>query len=312
MKFRLSNLAASLAIAGFASVAMSSTALAAPAKKGDKAWKETVSEKVAMEIRAWKNSQSDLPTIRDVGGIKRYAFGHVTPEIVCAPLHVCTIRLQAGEKIVNAMVGDSTRWILSPAKFGQGETETPMVVLKPTETGINTNLIVTTTRHVYNLVLNSVANAGTYDSLVGFYWPDEVVQAWNQTAETEAAAEAEEEDRTVGLPNVSVDKLDFKYAVEMGDGANEWMKPVRVFDDGQKVYIQMSDDMKNREAPVLFEINKDGSEKIVNYRLKGTYYVVDRLFDEAALIIGVDSNRKLVRIKRGNQQKNLFGGLFGG
>ena len=45
-----------------------------------------------------------------------YSFGAGLPTVVCAPLRVCMIELQAGEKIVGEPhIGDSVRWNISPA-----------------------------------------------------------------------------------------------------------------------------------------------------------------------------------------------------
>ena len=45
-----------------------------------------------------------------------YSFGAGLPTVVCAPLRVCIIELQAGEKIVGEpQIGDSVRWNISPA-----------------------------------------------------------------------------------------------------------------------------------------------------------------------------------------------------
>ncbi len=63
-------------------------------------------------------------------------------------------------------------------------------------------------------------------------------------------------------------------------------KPVRAFDDGTHVSIQMPAGMKASEAPALMVAAGSGSQ-MVNYRVRGDYYVVDRLFDQAVLVSGV-------------------------
>ena len=63
-------------------------------------------------------------------------------------------------------------------------------------------------------------------------------------------------------------------------------KPIRAFDDGTHVYIQMPTGMKSSEAPALMVAAGSGSQ-MVNYRVRGNYYVVDRLFDQAVLVSGV-------------------------
>jgi type IV secretion system protein VirB9 len=72
---------------------------------------------------------------------------------------------------------------------------------------------------------------------------------------------------------------------------------VRAFDDGAKVYIQFPDSLRQSEAPPLFVVGAGGDSQLVNYRLRGSYYVVDRLFAAAELRLG-DQPQKVVRITR--------------
>jgi type IV secretion system protein VirB9 len=102
----------------------------------------------------WMADYNPPSTGRD--GRVLYAFGAGLPSVVCAPLRVCMIELQPGEKIVGEpQIGDSVRWHLSPALFGSGEAETPVIVLKPLSAGLDTNLLITTDRRAYYLRLLS-------------------------------------------------------------------------------------------------------------------------------------------------------------
>jgi type IV secretion system protein VirB9 len=85
----------------------------------------------------------------------------------------------------------------------------------------------------------------------------------------------------------------FRYRIE---GDAPW-KPQRVFDDGTKVYIQFPSGLKQGEAPPLFVIDGDGKPALVNYRVKGTTYIVDRLFAAAELRLGT-APQQVVRIVR--------------
>jgi type IV secretion system protein TrbG len=89
--------------------------------------------------------------------------------------------------------------------------------------------------------------------------------------------------------------LFFEYKVK---GKSEGLKPVRVFDDGQKTFIQISHDTQTREAPVLVVLGKDGKQEMVNYRVKGDMYIVDRLFDHAELVLGSGKKARKVKIER--------------
>jgi type IV secretion system protein VirB9 len=52
-----------------------------------------------------------------------------------------------------------------------------------------------------------------------------------------------------------------------------------------------------REAPALFVL-RDSQTQLVNYRIKGDTYVIDRLIDAAELRVG-QKDQEIVRIARG-------------
>lgn len=74
-----------------------------------------------------------------------------------------------------------------------------------------------------------------------------------------------------------------------------------MFDDSRKVYIQFPTRLDQGEAPPLFVVGRDGKSQLVNYRMRGNYYVVDRLFALAELRLG-DKDQDVVRIARNDLQ----------
>ena len=50
-------------------------------------------------------------------------------------------------------------------------------------------------------------------------------------------------------------------------------------------------------APPLFVIGASGQAELVNYRMRGRFYVVDRIFDAAELRLGT-KKQQVVRIER--------------
>ena len=91
---------------------------------------------------------------------------------------------------------------------------------------------------------------------------------------------------------ITTSNLSFKYEIIDRRGMfTRWFgkeirwRPLRVFDDGSKTFIQFPPGLKSSEAPALFVVSSHGNQ-LVNYRVKGDYYIVDRLFDEARLIVG--------------------------
>ena len=65
-----------------------------------------------------------------------------------------------------------------------------------------------------------------------------------------------------------------------------------MFDDGAKVYIQFPSGLAQSEAPPLFVIGPDGKPALVNYRVRGTTYIVDRLFAAASCALALAAARR--------------------
>lgn len=233
--------------------------------------------RAAQKSSAWAD-RADASVVSGDDGRVVVIYGESVPKIVCAPLRVCSIELEPGEVVNKVDAGDSVRWKITPSIVGSGPGKTVHLVIKPVEPDIRTNLKIATDRRMYDLDLHSVRGA-EYVRRVAFYYPENEARAW---AAHKAQAENENSMVTAELAPMSIDKLNFSYLTE-GEGV---AKPVRVFDDGLKTYIQMPAELKSTEAPVLVLIGQDGREQLVNYRLKNGYYMVDRLIDKAALLAG--------------------------
>lgn len=86
--------------------------------------------------------------------------------------------------------------------------------------------------------------------------------------------------------------LNFSYKIK---GPDVPWRPVRAFDDGSHVYIQMPPGMKTADAPALLIAASNGNQ-MVNYRVRGNYYIVDRLFDDAVMVAGVGREQDRVNV----------------
>jgi len=93
---------------------------------------------------------------------------------------------------------------------------------------------------------------------------------------------------------VDVAQLNFGYRIS-GDKP-DW-RPLRAFDDGRQTWIEFPPSIGQGEAPPLFVLGEDGEAALVNYRVAGRYYVVDRLFAAAELRLG-GKKQKIVRVTR--------------
>jgi len=237
-------------------------------------------------------SQPNTPAAGADGRVL-YAYGAGMPTVVCAPLRVCIVEMEAGEKIVGEPhIGDAVRWNVAPAIYGEGSQATALIVLKPQTPGLDTNMVITTDRRAYYLRL--ISKPADYISRIAFAYPDDDQHRW-QRHQLERRS-TEERSRAEVLPAMmAVEKMHFDYRVA---GGREHLRPTRVFDDGAKTYIQMPPAIEHMEAPVLLVIGTDGQGTMTNYRVQQQTYIVDRLFDRARLVLGAGKKAQKVEISR--------------
>ena len=206
---------------------------------------------------------------------------------VTAPERVTDIALQAGETLVSVASGDTVRWVIGDTTSGAGPSKRTHVLVKPVGTGLTTNLVITTDRRTYHVALTSVARAAMtalswsypQDALLAVTHPVPVVEA----VSTPAAA-----------PGLEVEQLRFNYLLS---GDKPAWRPLRAFDDGRQTSLEFPPTLAVGEAPPLFLIGADGEPQLVNYRVRGRFYVVDRIFDIAELRLGT-KKQQIVRIQR--------------
>lgn len=217
-------------------------------------------------------------------GVLRFPFGQRTPPTLrCVPLFVCDVVLEPGETIVNVAVGDSVRWLIAPGSSGPANAATVHVLIKPTEAGLRTNLILTTSRRSYYLTL--VSRASDPMLRIGFTYPEDLNTAFASSRATRAAST---------MPtSVPIDKLDFAYHMS-GDRT---LQPTHVFNDGAHTYLQMP--AANGSLPVIFAVDDDGGNALVNYRFSGPYCVVDGVPQRIALVDGSGRHQRRALVVRG-------------
>jgi type IV secretion system protein VirB9 len=233
-----------------------------------------------------------------------YVFGQGMPVMVCAPLRVCAVELQAGEHLQSQpQIGDSRRWEITPVMSGSGLDVTPLLIVKPIEVGLETDLIVPTDRRTY--VLRLVSDPTRFVSRLAFQYPGEdkvkwaTFQAQQDAAKRDAeilAAQERAKDKQAGvvpMADDAIDNLYFDYKLS-GDAA---FRPDRVLDDGQHTYLIYPNDGRFRELPTLLMV-VNGKTELVNFRVDGSRYIVDRLFDKAVLVVGVGKKQTRVTINR--------------
>jgi len=242
----------------------------------------------------WQNRRQMPVTGED--GVVRYLYGATMPSVVCAPLMVCALELQPGEIVQPPVtIGDSVRWKVMPGMSGDGASRTTLILIKPTDAGLVTNMVLTTNRRVYTVKL--VSTQHQWMPRVAFNYPDDAQMAWGAYQMNAAFG---------GAPSTlatgeSAANLDFGFRLS---GDNPGWKPLRVYTDGFKTFIEFTPSAMRAEAPALVALADDGnwfskpSTQFVNYRQMGNKFVVDSVLSKAALVSGVGGSETRVTITR--------------
>lgn len=240
-------------------------------------------------------------------GLSYYSFGATRPTLVCAPLMLCRVQLQEGEMVQNLLIGDPLGWVVDPGASGEGVQRQVQVVLKPAEVGLHTNLIISTSRRTYDIALESRRT----DAMVGiaFHYPTDQRATWTafndsvQRDRDRAVAQAVQlatAQRQASLPRpeaAAAAPLKLWFGYEISGGKPSW-RPVRVYDDGRKTYIEFPAGLLSREAPAFVGLSDRGEPEIRAYRKLGDLYVVDQVIERGALLVGVGHQQVRVDIRR--------------
>ncbi len=274
------------ALTSSAAVLMIIPMMAFPTSQARAADGVTANEAKGMGISTqWRGSRGLVAKGAD--GKVIFLYGEVQPSVVCSPLQVCDIELQGGEVVRDVLVGDTVRWKVEPATSGAAGGQAIHLIVKPSEPGLVTSMVVTTSRRTYHIQLKS--HPTQYMARVGFEYPEDVS---TKLADVNARLEAS----AIPGAGVPAEQLSFAYSVS---GSAGW-RPTRVYSDGQKTYIQFPRSVSGQDAPVLFVVS-GGQNRVVNYRMKNNMMVVDYNIDRAVLVSGVGWKQQKVTISRGGR-----------
>lgn len=210
-------------------------------------------------------------------------------KVFTSPLRVTNIELEAGETLESPPAsGDTLNFQVATALSTnrRGERITHLLI-KPVYGGRRTTLLVYTNRRIYQLELES--HDEVFMPYVAFRYPLDSVEIARQ----EAATKREE----IYL-NGNIEAFDFGYEIVYADPHKPRWAPSVVFTDGIRTYMQFASAYRAAYAPVLFEVSRDGSRQLVNYRVVGDYYIVSSVIDRAELVLDINAGNIITIVRR--------------
>jgi len=195
-------------------------------------------------------------------------------ELYTSPSFVSTILLEPGETLSDIAAGDTSCWMVTEAVAESESDPRTIVLVKPQAPNLRTNIVLITDRRTY--IIEAISQSGsTYAAQVAWSYPN-------------AGGPS--------LAGVPIDQLNFGYRVRTVRGRSPLWMPSRVFDDGRRTWIEFPPGVAAADMPPLFVVTGEGAE-LVNYRVLGQRYVIDRVFDRAELRL-VARAPVIVRIER--------------
>jgi type IV secretion system protein VirB9 len=224
-------------------------------------------------------------------GFTKFAYNSGQQVIVKTnPGHQTIISLEPGERFTNVTTGDPSKWTYSAAMSGSGKDQQTHILVVPLYSDISTNMVITTDKRMYNINLVSSMD-GKYTKNVRFWYPEEMVNTWN-----DKTYDAEGRGGSTSAPDVNVTNLNFDYRISSGWSSSPSWTPTRIFDDGKQTFIQFPQTMSTRDMPVLFIVDGKNQRALVNYRWHAPYFIVDRVFKEAVLVMGTGGSQQQLRL----------------
>lgn len=225
---------------------------------------------------------------RFINAVQVYAFvpGAIY-EVITTPGFVTMLYLKPGEELKHLAAGDTSRWLIDVVSAGDNDAHADgvlhrdappspgrvSILIKPRFPGLQTNLVVATNERIYLIDLKS--HDETYHSAVEWTYPKSPVVFRTDKVSPKQKPPVRES----GIRN-------YLYTLKAPpNGLPSWA-PRSVYDDGHRVYVEFDPSIDDLERPPLYLLDSDGIARMVNYRTESNYYVVDRLFDRAALRIG--------------------------
>jgi type IV secretion system protein TrbG len=211
-------------------------------------------------------------------------------QIYCAPLSVTDVQFQNNEHIVAVGAGDTVRWKVTKAFSGIGANKQEHLFIKPIDEGLTNSIVVTTDLRTYHLMLHSTNK--TYMASVAWHYSDgEDGGVLLNNLDDSIVDNGDVGDVS---SSININRLRFNYVVKSIKGLKHpnWY-PRMVFNDGSKTYVKFPSSMQ--EIPTLL-VGTGRDNQIINYRVKGDYYIIDSVVYYMQLIGGTVRNQTIVQI----------------
>ena len=187
---------------------------------------------------------------------------------------ITDIKLGNDETLRYVGGGDTVRWKIDTVTTGEGKEKIAHIFIKPLKNGLSTNIVITTDKRMYQLLLESGYG---YNPMVSWTYPKSDLEKIKDKKHKDYA---------------HLDPSELKFGYKVSNKNYKW-SPVDVFRSSTKTYLKMKEDIVNTELPAFFVLDDEDKPILVSYRFVDGYFIIDRLVDKAVLVSG----KKKVKIQ---------------
>ena len=213
-------------------------------------------------------------------------------EIITSPSGITDFRLKPGEQIAGSPItNDNVNWQFSMGTSVENGESVQHLFIRPLKVGLDTSMIILTNQRTYYFRLASFEDS--YMTAVRFRYPIDVGSGYFYEEDFE-----EYINNAAGGADYAFDisKADYNYVIR-AKGKPSW-EPVTVFSDQVKTYIQMPLRITTSDELPSVYVERDGEERLVNYRIFGNLYQIDTVITDDQTIVMKSGQNQRVEITR--------------
>lgn len=211
-------------------------------------------------------------------------------ELITSPSGITDFRLRPGESVAgNPIVGNSADWQFSMGTSVEDGVTIQHIFIRPLKAGLDTSMIILTNERTYYFRLASFENQ--YMTAVRFRYPSPLSDGTFLIEEYVSQNSGSQADYSFDIA-----KADYDYG--MRTRGNPSWKPVTVFSDDIKTYIQLPVNVSSSDQLPSAYIETAGEEALVNFRYFGNLLQLDTVINDAQTIVLKSGQRERVEIYR--------------
>ena len=228
------------------------------------------------------------------GSIAEYDFieGRIY-ELITSPAAITDFRLRPGEQIAGSPItNDSANWQFSMGSSVENGETVQHLFIRPLKVGLDTSMIILTNERTYYFRMASFEKS--YMTALRFRYPQMMDDG---TYVDEAFAEYIYDPSDLDAYSFDMTKADYGYQVRNKKGKPSW-KPVTVFSDDVKTYIQFPVDVQNTDELPSVYVVRNGDETLVNFRYIGNVCQIDTVITDRQRILLKSGQSEQVEIRR--------------